>query len=135
MRCNVNLTLATIAVALVIGCSDDPNPTGPVLPTQYDSTGYTVATTREDVLRAAMADLVARLRATRQPGVTISQSEINALLAPLRDDIAPSFKDNLTTYAKELADASGATFDWRSKPDGTSMAVTCSMNMVWRLSS
>lgn len=115
---NLLLLAAVAAVLAVSGCQNDDNPTGPVAPVAYDSTGFAAATQAEYQLRGQMAALVAFMKTARQPGVRVSQGELNALLAPLSSSVAPDFRAKLSKYTAELADASGGTHNWQSPPTG-----------------
>ncbi|MBU3700282.1 MAG: hypothetical protein FGM33_09815 [Candidatus Kapabacteria bacterium] len=117
---NVLLLLAAlVAIAVFTGCQSDDNPTNPVTPVTYDSTGYAAATQGEFQLRSQMTALVALLKTARQPGVRLSQSEISTALLPLSSSIDPAFASQLVKYVAELADASGGAHSWQSRPGGS----------------
>ncbi len=108
--------LLLVAVAVFTACTSDSTDPGPVTPATYDSTGFGSATKTEFEVRSNMAALVALMKTARQPGVRLSQSEIASRLAPLSGFIQPSFSEKLATYFAELADASGNTHSWLSRP-------------------
>ncbi|MBU3680210.1 MAG: hypothetical protein FGM32_11525, partial [Candidatus Kapabacteria bacterium] len=111
---------AIIVAVLLIGCGSDTTPVGPELPKSYDSTGYAAATTAEYDVRQRIADLLELLETATSVNVRLSQSQVNAALAPLKGDVDPGFKDQLSTYANELADASGGVYDWKTPPTASS---------------
>ncbi len=108
-----------LLVLITIGCTDS-EPVGPTLPTSYDSTGFATAAIGQRSIIESFEDLESLMESARAPGVRISLSDLTSAIAPFRDDVAPTFKDNLTAFARELADASGGTYDWRSVPDASS---------------
>lgn len=113
--------VSVIALASVLtSCGSDTTPSGPTLPTSYDSTGYAAATIAEYGVRSRIAELLELLETANTVTVTLSQSQINAALAPLKDDVDPGFKDQLSALAKELSDASGNVYDWKAVPTSTS---------------
>lgn len=108
--------LLLVAVVAFTACTSDTTDPGPVTPATYDSTGFGSATQAEFEIRSNMASLVALMKTARQPGVRLSQSEIASRLAPLSGFIPQSFTEKLATYSAELADASGGTLNWLSRP-------------------
>lgn len=113
------VSVVTLA-AVLASCQSDTTPTGPTLPTSYDSTGYAAATVAQYGVRSRIAELLELLETANSASVTLSQSQVNAALAPLKDDVDPGFKDQLSAMAKELADASGNTYDWKAVPTSSS---------------
>ena len=98
-----------LLLLIAVGCTD----TEPVSPTPsalYDSVGFQNATLREYRLRSEFAAMVGLLKTARSKSVILSQSDINAALAPFKSEIAPGFRDQLSKYALELAEASGSEY-------------------------
>lgn len=112
-----------LLILIAIGCTDS-EPNGPTLPSTYDSTGFAVATVDQHRVVEAFESLESLMESARTPGVRVSLSELTSAIAPVRDEILPTFKDDLTGYARELADASGGAHDWKSIPDANSTGGT-----------
>ncbi|MFM8771753.1 MAG: hypothetical protein ACKOE4_07000 [Candidatus Kapaibacterium sp.] len=108
-----------VLALIVFGCGET-NPVDPTNPAVYDSTGYAAATADQATLRAAFASLDELLETARTPNVRLSQADINAALAPMKDAVVPTFKDNLNTYTREMADATGGVYSWQAIPDASS---------------
>lgn len=92
-----------------VGCTDT-EPVSPTPTASYDSSGFQNGTLREYRLRSDFAAMVGLLKTARSKSVVLSQSDINAALAPFKSEVAPGFRDQLSKYALELAEASGSEY-------------------------
>ncbi|MEN9281243.1 MAG: hypothetical protein RL594_178 [Bacteroidota bacterium] len=99
-----------LLIIVVAGCGNGSDPVDPSTPARYDSTGFHDATLREYRIRTDFAAMVNLLKTARSRGVVLSQSQINAALAPFKSEVVPGFRDQLSKYALELAEASGGEY-------------------------
>jgi len=115
--CTSKYAIVLLFSVLIIGCKDDEDPLQPktplTIPAQYDTTGYVAATKQQFAWRKAFVDAVNHMKKAKVKGVTVTESEITALLETSDFDnlISAYYKQIVTQYVQELAKASGGTYD------------------------
>jgi len=108
-----------VATSLVFtGCnSDQTGPKTPLeVPASYDATSYAANAVDSYQTRTEFAALQAKLKTARNKSVTLNESELVALYAPLRALTSASFTSVVDMHLANAALASGQTFDATKTP-------------------
>jgi hypothetical protein len=113
------LFLSLIFVScILISCSDDPASPALVVPSAYDTNGYTAATAQQYAFRNALNALMDEADKTRTAGITVSYPVLQNLAAAIPGQKSSYFTTVINTYLEELAKASGTTYDPRRSDNG-----------------
>lgn len=110
MLCFRAWQVVPLLMVIVAGCGNGTDPVDPSTLARYDSTGFQDATLQEYRIRTEFAAMVNLLKTARSSGIVLSQNQINAALASFKSEVVPGFRDQLSKYALELAEASGGVY-------------------------
>ncbi|MCU0331059.1 MAG: hypothetical protein MUC47_08815 [Candidatus Kapabacteria bacterium] len=110
------LALSLSAVVVLSSCSDDATtPTKQPLqvPAVYDSTSWRTNAATELGVRAALTTLTATMQAGRTQGTVVQLSAMQEQFSGMSPVTTPLYRDVVSSWAGELAKASGNTYDPR----------------------
>jgi hypothetical protein len=106
-----------LAILMFTGCDDGPtNPAPFVVPTVYDSTGWTANTAVQYQIRNNLQALITLVRSARKTSVTLSADQTAGAFAPLRPLTNTADQARIDGLLLNAANASGGTYDWTKAP-------------------
>lgn len=111
------LVCFTILGMILVGCSDDSNPTTPEpAPTTYDSTSWRTNSAAEFGIKTTFNALVAKMK-TGRTGANLTTVELTDLYSPMRSIVTLTYDSVVAQSITGLADASGGTYNPLRTPE------------------
>ncbi len=110
--------ITAFSLLLVVGCEDSTTTPDPlVVPTVYDSTGWSANTASQYQIRKDFAALISLVRSARSVSVVLTPAQTAAAFDPLRNYTIASERSRIDDLLRHTAEASGNMLDWSKTPD------------------
>lgn len=121
MKNLLDLLFVAITIAAVFSSCKKGDKKDPLqIPDSYDATNYTTNTLREYEIRAQLEALIEKIEECRVQGVTVTQSDLNALFnagtLSLNQITVAAAIAKINNYFTETVAASGGSYDAMSPP-------------------